>query len=145
MKRGKPLTRRTPLRTDPEKARAWEARSRAELPRRTPLKAANPVRIRRLRARQFGTDGKREWIISLPSALTGRAGPCDPAHVLGTRGAGAGPEGLAPLRREEHTDFDGSMTDERFRARYNGRSRQDVRDAARRLDAEWKHSKGAEQ
>ena len=39
MKRGGPLKRRTPLRADPAKTRAWRDRSRTNLARRTPLRA----------------------------------------------------------------------------------------------------------
>ena len=138
-RKGAGLQRRTPLRANPEKVREWKERSRKPI-------GSNPARIRKLRDKQFGTDGKREWIMGLPSALSGKPGnggePIDPAHVLKTRGAGGGPEGLAPLLRHEHTDFDGSMTDERFAERYGGRTREDVRDAARRLEEEWQRRKG---
>ena len=65
-----------------------------------------------------------------------------PAHVDGTRGAGAGPEMMAPLLWKEHIDFDSSMTDERFAQRYSGRTREDVRQQARELDEERKNGKG---
>jgi len=151
MKRGKPLQRRTPLRTDPEKQREWERRSRQAKPLRqgaSRLKR-NPQRMARLRAAQFGTDGKREWILSLRSALTGRRAregdPMTPAHVLGTRATGAGPEGMAPLLWSEHVDFDSSMTDLRFAWRYGGHTRDGVRAAARRLEQDWQRmKKGAE-
>lgn len=155
MKRSR-LNRRTALKTDPDKQRAWERRCRhrrrsgpAARPRspRKQLPRTNPARLRRLRAQQFGTDGKRSWIMRQRSALTRLWGhemdPIDPAHVLGTRASGAGPEGMAPLRRTEHTDFDSSMTDKRFATKYNGRTREDVRQAARRLETEWQELKGA--
>jgi len=147
MKTRNPLRRRTPLRSNPETTRAWRERTRARL-RRTPILKANPERLKRLRAGQFGVDGKREWIMGLPSALTDCQGwegdPIDPAHVDGTRGAGAGPEGMAPLRRSEHQAFDSSMTDERFIVRY-GRSREYVRHRARELERAWQQTRGAKQ
>ena len=105
------------------------------LARHTPIKARNLARLARLRASGFGTDGKREWIMGMPCIATGRR-PTDPAHVLGTRGAGHGPEGLAPLARDVHTDFDGSMTNQRFAQRH-GCTREWIRQQARRLEKEW--------
>lgn len=102
---------------------------------RSRKEARSRARKARLRAFQFGTDGKREWILRHPSVLSGQW-PVDPAHVLGTRGAGHGAEGLCPLTRAEHRDFDGSMTDERFRRRH-GHGREWVREAARQLEREW--------
>ena len=135
MKRGKPLRRRTALRSDPQKAKP---RNR----NRKPLPKVNTKRLKKLRAKQFGKDGKREWILSLPSALTGKlpwdGNPMTPAHVGKTRGAGGGPEMMAPLLWTEHVDYDSSMTDKSFAGRYGGRTRQDVRDGARELEREWK-------
>jgi len=106
MKKGKPLSRRTPLRANPEKARAWQDRSRADLPRRTPLRAINRTRIQRLRASQFGTDGKRSWIVSRRCENCRKPGPSDPAHGDGTRASGADSTCLVPLCRFCHFDFD---------------------------------------
>lgn len=109
--------------------------------KRKPLPKRNEKRLKRLRAKQFGTDGKREWILSLPSIVSNERGwegnPIDPCHVLGTRGAGHGPEGMAPMLRSEHIDFDGSMTDERFEEKY-GISREVIREKTRALHEEWK-------
>ncbi len=128
--------KRGTLRSDPEKTRAWKDRTRKPLPK------VNRKRMKRLRAEQFGKDGKREWILSQPSALTGLMGwsgnPMTPAHVEGTRATGAGPERMAPLLWTEHLDFDSSMTDESFARRYEGRTREDVRRRARELDLEWR-------
>lgn len=134
----KGLRRRTPLRADPAKTRAWQQRSRQKpnTKPRKPLRARNPERLKRLRAQQFGDDGKREWVLEMPCLATGRR-PVDPAHVLGTRGAGHGPEGMAPLHRVAHRDFDSSMSEQRFEAKY-GRSRAWTRARARLLDQEWK-------
>lgn len=134
----KGLQRRAPLRADPAKIRAWQERSRQK-PRtkpRKPLRARNPKRLKRLRAQQFGDDGKREWILEMPYLVTGRR-PVDPAHVLGTRGAGYGPEGMAPLYGVAHTDFDSSMSEGRFEEKY-GHTRAWIRARARLLDQEWK-------
>ena len=105
----------------------------------------NPKRLKRLRAEQFGKDGKREWILGLSSVVSGKRGwagnPMTPAHVGGTRAAGAGPEMVAPLLWTEHIDFDSTMRDERFEARY-GISRLKIRELAVELEAEWQRMKG---
>lgn len=126
-----------------KKPRGWNSALPAsdEPMKRTRLKRMNRKRMERLRAEQFGTDGKREWILGLPSVINGKMGwqgkPMTPAHVGGTRGAGAGPEMLAPLLWTEHIDFDGSMTDKRFIERH-GISREAIRERARELETEWR-------
>ena len=105
----------------------------------------NRKRLKRLRAKQFGTDGKREWILGLSSVVSGKRGwngnPMTPAHVGGTRAAGAGPEMMAPLLWTEHVDFDSSMRDERFESRH-GISRSRIRELAVELEMEWQRMKG---
>ena len=112
--------------------------------KRTPLKPVNRKRLKRLRAAQFGTDGKREWILGLTSVVSGKRGwagnPMTPAHVGGTRATGAGPEMMAPLLWTEHIDFDSSMRDERFEVRY-GISRSKIRELAIELEEEWQRMK----
>lgn len=92
----------------------------------------NRKRIKKLRAKQFGP--KREWIVTLPCVVTGRM-PVDPAHVLGTRGAGAGSEGLCPLTREVHQDFD-EASESAFKRKW-GRTKAWVRARAQELEVEW--------
>lgn len=105
------------------------------LQRGGPLPKRNHARVKRLREEQFGDDGYREHILSLRCLVTGRR-PVDPAHVLGTRGAGAGPEGLAPLSREIHDAFDSSMTEKRL-MEVHGFTREPIREWARAHRAEW--------
>ena len=113
--------------------------------KRTPLKPVNRKRLKRLRAEQFGTDGKREWILGLSSVVSGKRGwadnPMTPAHVGKRRGSGGGPEMMAPLLWTEHIDFDSSMRDERFESRH-GISRSRIRELAIELEAEWQRMKG---
>ncbi len=123
-----------------ERLREWRRRSvRAredrlrEAGRKFRRIGSNPKRIQKLRAEQFGTDGYREHIISQPCVVC-NWWPVDPAHVLGTRGARHGPEGLAPLCRRHHRAFDSSMTDERIMA-VHGFLREEVREWAR---ASWR-------
>lgn len=103
--------------------------------RRARVRKVNRARLKKLRAQQFGIDGYRETVLSIPCLVRGTL-PVDPAHVLGTRGAGAGPEGLAPLSREIHDAFDSSMTDERLLA-VHGFTREPIREWARRHRAQW--------
>lgn len=98
------------------------------------MRKVNRERIKKLRAEQFGTDGYREDIISLPCLVCARS-PVDPAHVLKTRAAGGGPDGLAPLCRIHHTAFD-SMGGERFEELYRV-SKADIRAWARSHRESW--------
>jgi hypothetical protein len=142
--------KRTRLNSDPEKQRAWQERSRRKhfdaLRRGSQLKRKarlNPRNAKRRKARYQKCFGeKSEWMReAYPCcALTGKAGsdflPIDHAHVLGTRGAGADSSGIIPLWRPVHVDFDGSMTDARFEAKW-GKSREWVRIRTREIHAEW--------
>ena len=102
--------------------------------RKSYLKRRNPKRIKRLRAQQFGTDGYREHILGLRCIVTGEW-PVDPAHVLGRRSTGHGPEGLAPLVRRVHDAFD-NIGEDRFPELY-GFTKEWIRDWARKHRAEW--------
>lgn len=118
---------------------------------RAPMKKLNPDRERRNRAKQFGTDGKREWIMSMVCAATGEWGsdlfPIDPAHVgspdpnerragQNTRGNGADATYLLPLRRDVHRTFD-SEDAHHFEELW-GVSKQWCREMAAQLDVEWR-------
>jgi hypothetical protein len=125
----KPLGRFTPL-----------DRGDAELARRTPLRKRNPERLARLRAEQFDDTGEEgnyyDHIMSLACIVTGRS-PVHPAHVLGDRSTGAGPEGMAPLAPEVHSDFDDGLLDDEHFQRRHGVSRADIRAWAIQHRAEW--------
>lgn len=102
--------------------------------RRTPIRKRNPERLARLQVEQFGADGYKEHIKSLPCLVCG-SWPVDPAHVLRTRAAGGGPDGMAPLCREHHTAFD-SLGEERFEQLLRI-SKADIRAWAKDERAEW--------
>lgn len=92
---------------DPEKLKAWRRRSK-QLKRgksqlkRTRIKPVNSKRKAKLRAEQFGEDGKREWIIGLPCIVCGRS-PSEPAHAK-SRGAGGTSEHLLPMCHRHHRE-----------------------------------------
>lgn len=120
--------KRTPIRRKTELRRGRKAKSPAKRKR-------DRERAKKRRARQFGNDGYREEILRTPCLVRGTL-PVDPAHVLGTRGAGHGPDGLAPLSREIHRAFDSSMTDERLWEVY-GFTRETIREWARARRQAW--------
>lgn len=92
---------------------------------------------------QFGDDGKHEFVLTLPSCVTGRWGwdqdPMTASHVLGTRATGAGPEGMVPMLASENTDWD-SLDEAKWIEKY-GVSKPLVRDMARELDGIWQRAK----
>lgn len=131
---------------------AREYRPRAHnstLPRpQKPMRKINPERLKKLRAKQFGTDGKREWVLSMRCGVTGLYGwaenPMEPAHTgspdpdvrgQSTRGAGADDTFLFPMLHLVHADFD-SLPEAKFEELY-GVSKQWVREYAEDLDREW--------
>jgi hypothetical protein len=98
------------------------------------MKKRNPERLKRLEVVQFGNYG--DHIASLACIVTGKS-PVHRAHVLGTRGAGHGPEGLAPLYWRVHSDFDdGLVTDAGFFKRWRV-SRADIRAWAKAHREAW--------
>jgi hypothetical protein len=124
--------------------RAWNSTLHVA---RKPMRKLNPERERRRRAEQFDDTGEPdsyyEHITSMTCLVTGWS-PVDPAHVLGTRGAGHGPEGMAPLHRKVHRDFDdGLLSDEAFQREWNV-SRADIRAWAIQHRAEWDAGKLAD-
>jgi hypothetical protein len=135
------------LRADPAKTKAWQERSRKRAKkkakkapaRKTRIKPVNHKRIKRLRAMQFGTDGKREWTLAQASCVTGRWGydgdPMTPSHVLGTRATGAGPEGIVPMLASENTDWD-SLDEAKWLEKY-GSSKTWVRQHAELAHQAW--------
>lgn len=147
MKRGGGLRRKTPLRARRSLRAKSKLKAKKAPERKTRLKKVNPKRLRRLRAMQFGTDGKREWVMAQLCCVTGHPGdpewPIDPAHVGDpdpdakgrTRATGAGPERLAPLWRPVHTDFDNLPADV-FENKY-GVSKTWVRQHAELLHEAW--------
>jgi hypothetical protein len=94
----------------------------------------NPERLARLEAIQFGPYGN--VIAAQACWVTGKS-PVDRAHVVRDRSVGGGPEGLAALHREVHTDFgDGLLTDAAFFRRWKV-SRADIRARAVQEYAAW--------
>lgn len=93
MKRSAPPQRRTPLKADPERVKAWQDGSRASLVRTGELPPVNAERRKRLDVEQYGA--KAVWIRSLPCYVTG-FGPCVAAHVK-SRGAGGKSAHLVPF------------------------------------------------
>lgn len=136
--------KRTPL------ERTVGLRRKTDLARKKKIAPVNRKRLAKLRAKQFGEDGKREFVLSHNCPVTGALHhprmtglyQVDPCHVGKTRGAGGGPEMMAPLRRDVHRAFDSSMTDERFEARY-GMSRDAIRQFAVWLENEFQSSREA--
>jgi hypothetical protein len=104
------------------------------LKRKTAMKRINHERLARLEASQFGEYG--EHIASLACLVTG-ARPVDRAHVLRDRSVGGGPNGLAPLARVVHIDFDdGLLSDVAFERRWRV-SRADIRAWAKASWETW--------
>jgi hypothetical protein len=98
------------------------------------MRKRNPERYARLQAAQYGPYGD---VIAATACIVTGEHPVDRCHVLGKRSTGAGPEGLAPLARRVHTDFDDEyLSDERFFARWKV-SRADIRAWAREHYAAW--------
>lgn len=94
------------------------------------MRKLNPEREARRRAKQFDDRGEPDdyytHITSLTCIVTGRS-PVHPAHVLGDRSTGAGPEGMAPLWWEVHRDFDDGLLDDLHFQKHWGVSRADIR------------------
>lgn len=104
------------------------------------MRKLNPEREARRRARQFDDTGEPDSYYAHISAMTCIVTgwyPVDAAHVLGTRGAGHGPEGMAPLHRKVHRWYDDAMvSDEAFFNEW-GVSRQDIRSWAIQEQQRW--------
>jgi len=103
MKPGKPI-KRTPLKSDPEKRRAWLARSRlAEAARRVrnPLKKRG-AKYHDKRKRAFGK--KAEFVRAQDCDTCGAPGPSDVSHYP-SRGAGGRSEHTFPQCRRCHADM----------------------------------------
>ena len=102
--------KRTPLRSSPAKLRAWRRRSveryedRLRQEHDCPFRriGQNPARrAKRFRA-GFGSKERAAFVQGLPCAVCG-ATPSENAHVK-SRGAGGGPEHVAPLCRTHHRE-----------------------------------------
>ena len=99
-----------------------------------PMRKKNAKRLARLEAIQFGEYG--EVVAAQACWVTGRW-PVHRAHVVGTRGAGHGPEALAALDPEVHRDFDdGLLSDAAFQRRWK-QSRADIRARAIQEYEHW--------
>lgn len=97
LRRSKPLTRKTALRSGSHLRRS-ELRRETQL-RRTPIRKRNPERAAKLYARNFGAYAER--VRALPCCACGARGPSDPHHVQ-SRGAGGDRRSLVPLCRDCH-------------------------------------------
>ena len=102
--------------------------------RRTPIRKRNPERLARLQVQQFGPGEYKAHIKSLSCLVCG-CWPVDPAHVLKTRAAGGGPEGMAPLCREHHIAFE-SIGEDRFELLLRI-SKADIRAWAKEHRTDW--------
>lgn len=123
------MKRSTPLRTDPEKARAWQQRSAVKaaqrarskprkaiasskpLVSRKPVNKRNPKRLAKLRLEQHGTAARSKWFRTMPCACGGKHPACtggqsDPSHVK-SRGAGGKADDIIPQSPGCH-DFVGT-------------------------------------
>lgn len=100
MKRSTPLTRRTPLRTDVDKTREWQQRSRTKTARKPQRPSFTPA-----------SDAQRDKVRGAVSIVSGET-PCDPAH-LWPRGLGGcdDPLCVVALTRLEHRAFDDGALD----------------------------------
>lgn len=140
MKRGKPLRASKALRRGAPLRAKKKLTAKKRPVRKTKLKPINPKRRKRLRMEQ-GLDGpKAEWIRSMPSCVTGRMGwdgdPMTVSHVLGTRAAGAGPEGIVPMLASENQDWD-SLDEAKWLEKF-GISKPLVREFAVQLEHQWR-------
>lgn len=127
--------------------RPYMANSTFKRPR-TGLRPINHERRKKLREKQFGVDGKREWVMAMLCGVTGLEGteesPIDPCHVgspdpdepeQSSRGAGADSTYLFPMRREVHVAFD-TLPADKFEELF-GVSKQWVREYALYLHHDW--------
>ena len=99
--------------------------------KRTPL-AKRGKNYEKNREKQFGTDGKREWIISLPCVVCRRS-PVDPHHEP-PRSLGGKSKDLVPLCRRCHWE-----THNLAGTPHRGLERFEV--TAARLEALWQAKK----
>ena len=134
------LKKGKPLRADPGKVKAWVQSCRKRLPQR------NPKRLARLRAKQFGVDGKREWVVGMGCFISGSSGtrdnPVDPAHIGKTRGAGADSTRiLGLLRFPYHDDYD-NLPRAKFEAKHGVRHAE-LENRARWAEEEWQRKQAA--
>lgn len=118
------MKRSTPLRSDPEKTRAWQQRSAIKAaararskPRKTiatsqplrsrkPVNKRNPKRSAKRRLDQHGTRARTLWFNFQPCACKGKHPACtgglsDPSHVK-SRGAGGKLDDIIPQSRGCH-------------------------------------------
>jgi hypothetical protein len=131
------VKRSTPLRSDPEKARAWQRRSainaakrastkpRKSIASNTPLRSRKPVNKRnpkrsaKRRLEQHGTSARTRWFNFQPCACGGKHPACtgglsDPSHVT-SRGAGGKAGDIIPQSRGCH-EYIGSKGWRRWQA-----------------------------
>lgn len=100
MKRGQPL------KADPEKVRAWQDRSRAELDRSTPLPKKNAKRKAKRAADDHTYGSFYRYVKTLPCAVGGEGDPCfgeiHGHHVKSVGAGGRDAANLAPLCERHH-------------------------------------------
>lgn len=105
--------------------------------RKKRMKRRNWTRWRERRRTQFGTSGKREWVVAQPCATCGEPPPSDPSHVKarGMGGTGSGPEWMVPMCRDCHRKLDTpGWGPERFQDEYDC----DLEALAREYEARWR-------
>lgn len=103
------MKRKKPLRSDPEKTREWQRRSRrnnslkrSRLDRKTRLNPVNAKRRRKEFRRAYGSEARVKWVKAQPCIICGST-PSDNAHIEGG-GAGrkADADKVVPLCHSHH-------------------------------------------
>lgn len=97
--------KRTPLRSDPEKIRQWQERSRKPIERKAKIRPVNPERQRRLRVRNYHSDEFIDWIHGLSCVVNGCGSQEIEASHIRSRGAGGRWEDVVPMCRAHHREF----------------------------------------
>lgn len=136
--------KRTPLKTDPEKVRAWKDRTRAWLKRKKPM---NPVnRERKLKRWRHAYGDKSVWLREVQSAcpVTGRTDGLECAHVGRTvlawghrRSKNADSTWILMLHRSVHRAYDNFAFTEADMQRRFGWTRADIDERARHWHIAW--------
>lgn len=128
------MKRKQPLRSDPAKQKAWQERSRKNLPRETPMKTVN--RERKAERYEVAYGPKATWIRSLRCYVTAREGGTVAAHTRHSRGAGGTSEDLVPFHALVEIDWHG-LDAAKFEEKY-GVSKQACKDAAEEYETTWR-------
>jgi hypothetical protein len=74
------MNRTKPLKSDPEKVRAWQRKSRKPIAKKTSIKKRNRNRHAKNHVRSHGESPRIEFVKALPCLVCGYS-PCEVAHV----------------------------------------------------------------